>query len=100
MACEVLALSSDGSRGRLLEVAPREGVSGAVAPELLAWKGSHHEVNFSPDGKFLITAMQEPMLHGWRLADRKHMRMSGYSARVRSFEVGHISSAIRRSRTA
>jgi hypothetical protein len=25
------------------------------------------------------------MLHGWRLADGKHMRMSGYSARVRSF---------------
>ncbi len=24
------------------------------------------------------------MLHGWRLADAKHMRMSGYSARVRS----------------
>jgi len=29
--------------------------------------------------------MQEPMLHGWRLVDGKHMRMSGYSARVRSF---------------
>ena len=28
--------------------------------------------------------MQEPTLHGWRLADAKHMRMSGYSARVRS----------------
>ena len=24
-------------------------------------------------------------MHGWRLADGKHMRMSGYSARVRSF---------------
>ena len=24
------------------------------------------------------------MLHGWRLVDAKHMRMSGYSARVRS----------------
>jgi WD40 repeat protein len=24
------------------------------------------------------------MLHGWRLADRKHMRMSGYAARVTS----------------
>jgi WD40 repeat protein len=28
--------------------------------------------------------MQEPMLHGWRLADRKHMRMSGYASRVTS----------------
>jgi WD40 repeat protein len=53
-------------------------------PETLVWKGSHLSVAFSPDGKFLITAMQEPMLHGWRLADGQHMRMSGYSARVRS----------------
>jgi WD40 repeat protein len=28
--------------------------------------------------------MQEPTLHGWRLADGKDMRMSGYGARVRS----------------
>ena len=53
-------------------------------PEMLEWKGSHLSVAFSPDGKFLVTAMQEPTLHGWRLADVKHMRMSGYSARVRS----------------
>jgi WD40 repeat protein len=53
-------------------------------PEKLEWKGSHLSVAFSPDGKFLITAMQEPTLHGWRLADGQHMRMSGYSARVRS----------------
>jgi len=53
-------------------------------PEMLEWKGSHLSVAFSPDGKFLVTAMQEPTLHGWRLADAKHMRMSGYSARVRS----------------
>jgi WD40 repeat protein len=55
-----------------------------AAPERLQWKGSHHEVSFSPDGKFLITSMQEPTLHGWRLVDGKDMRMSGYSARVRS----------------
>jgi WD40 repeat protein len=54
-------------------------------PEKLEWKGSHHDVAFSPDGRFLVTAMQEPALHGWRLADNKHMRMTGYSARVRSF---------------
>ncbi len=55
-----------------------------AAPEKLEWKGSHLGVSFSPDGKFLVTSMQEPTLHGWRLADAKHMRMSGYSARVRS----------------
>ncbi len=53
-------------------------------PEMLEWKGSHLGVTVSPDGRFLVTTMQEPMLHGWRIADRKHMRMSGYAARVTS----------------
>jgi hypothetical protein len=55
-------------------------------PESLEeWKGSHLDVTFSPDGRYLVTAMQEAALHGWRLVDSKHMRMTGYSARVRSF---------------
>jgi WD40 repeat protein len=54
-------------------------------PEKLEWKGSHLGVTVSPDGRFLVTTMQEPMLHGWRLVDRQHMRMSGYAARVTSF---------------
>jgi len=56
----------------------------SAKPETLEWKGSHLSAAFSPDGKFLVTAMQEPMLHGWRLPEGQHMRMSGYSARVRS----------------
>ena len=56
-----------------------------AAPQLLEWKGSHLGVTFSPDGKFLVTTMQESALHGWRIADGQHMRMTGYSARVRSF---------------
>ena len=55
-------------------------------PERLQWKGSHLDVAVSPDGRFVITSMQEPTLHGWRLADRKDMRMSGYGARVRSLD--------------
>jgi WD40 repeat protein len=51
---------------------------------VLEWQGSHLGVVFSPDNKFLVTAMHEPALHGWRLADGKHMRMTGYPARVRS----------------
>jgi WD40 repeat protein len=55
-----------------------------AAPERLEWKGSHLDVTFSPDGRFLVTAMQEPTLHGWRLADGNQLRMSGYAAKVRS----------------
>jgi WD40 repeat protein len=55
-------------------------------PDRLEWKGSHLGAAFSPDGRFLVTSMQEPMLHGWRLDDRKDMRMSGYAGRVRSID--------------
>ena len=57
-----------------------------AAPERLEWKGSHLGATVSPDGRFLVTTMQEPMLHGWRLVDRQHMRMSGYVARVTSLD--------------
>ncbi|MGY3487326.1 WD40 repeat protein [Bradyrhizobium sp. USDA 4011] len=56
----------------------------AANPEFLEWAGSHLAVSFSPDNKFLVTAMHEAAMHGWRLADNRHMRMSGYPGRVRS----------------
>jgi len=56
----------------------------AAKPDFLEWAGSHLSVTFSPDNKFLVTAMHEPALHGWRLADNRHMRMTGYPGRVRS----------------
>jgi WD40 repeat protein len=77
-------------KGMRLAVAHYNGVTlwypnaREAAPEKLNWKGSHLGASFSPDGKFLVTTMQEPTLHGWRLADHKDMRMSGYGARVRS----------------
>jgi WD40 repeat protein len=55
-----------------------------TAPQKFEWKGSHLGIAVSPDGRFVVTTMQEPALHGWRIADGQHMRMSGYSARVRS----------------
>ena len=63
-------------------------------PDVLDWKGSHLGVTVSPDGKFLITTMQEQTLHGWRIVDAKHMRMSGYSARVRSLSWTHDGEAL------
>jgi len=76
-------------KGLRLAIAHYNGVSlwfpNMVAnAEVLEWAGSHLGVTFSPDNKFLVTAMHEPALHGWRLADSKHMRMTGYPARVRS----------------
>jgi WD40 repeat protein len=53
-------------------------------PVMLRWAGSHIAVQFSPDGRFLMSAMQENALHGWRLADARDMRMGGYPAKVRS----------------
>jgi WD40 repeat protein len=60
----------------------------AAEPEFLAWAGSHLAVSFSPDNKFLVTAMHEPAMHGWRLADNRHMRMTGYPSRVKSMAWG------------
>ena len=54
-------------------------------PEAFDWKGSHLDVTVSPDGRFLVTSMQENALHGWRIADKAHMRMSGYPSKVRSW---------------
>jgi WD40 repeat protein len=76
-------------KGLRLAVAHYNGVTlwfpnMAAKPEFLEWAGSHLGVAFSPDNKFLVTAMHEPALHGWRLADNRHMRMSGYPGRVRS----------------
>jgi WD40 repeat protein len=76
-------------KGHRLAIAHYNGVTlwfpnAQSEPERLAWKGSHLTAVFSPDGRFVITSMQEPALHGWRLADAKDMRMSGYGARVRS----------------
>jgi WD40 repeat protein len=76
-------------KGLRLAIAHYNGVSlwfpnMAASPEFLEWAGSHLAVTFSPDNKFLVTAMHEPALHGWRLADTRHMRMTGYPGRVRS----------------
>jgi len=53
-------------------------------PQTLKWAGIHNDVLFSPDGKFLITALQDAQLHAWRLSDGKDMRMGGYPAKVKS----------------
>ena len=53
-------------------------------PTRLTWAGSHTAVAFSPDGAFVITAMQDAQLHGWRLKDQRNLRMGGYPSKVRA----------------
>ena len=65
-------------------------VTGSATPVDLEWKGAHVGIAFSPDGRFLVTSMQENALHGWKLdgkmsAEARHMRMSGYPAKVKSW---------------
>ena len=59
------------------------------APQILEWKGAHLDATFSPDGRFLVTSMQENALHGWRLQDSRNMRMTGYPGKTRSLSWSH-----------
>lgn len=56
----------------------------AAAPDVFEWKGSHLDITIAPDGRFVVTSMQENALHAWRASDKKDMRLSGYPAKSRS----------------
>lgn len=85
----VAALAFD-PKGRRIAAATYGGVAQWFAriadqkPQMLKWAGSHVAVAYSPDGRFVITAMQENALHGWRLQDGRDMKMGGYQAKPRS----------------
>ena len=53
-------------------------------PRTLEWKGSHTGVLLHPAGEAAVSTMQENALHGWRLSDNQHMRMSGYPTKTES----------------
>jgi WD40 repeat protein len=53
-------------------------------PRRVEWKGSHTGIAIHPDGDAVVTAMQENALHGWRLTDGQHMRMTGYPGKTRA----------------
>ena len=77
-------------KGRRLAVATYNGAALWYAriadqkPALLKWAGSHVMVAWSPDGRFLMSAMHENQLHGWKVSDEKNLRMGGYPAKVKS----------------
>ena len=78
------------AKGKRLAASHYNGVSlwfvasKADTPRLLEWKGSHIGVAVHPGGEAVVSAMQENALHGWRLPDGHHMRMSGYPAKTLS----------------
>jgi len=53
-------------------------------PRVLEWKGSHTGIIIHPEGDAVVTAMQENALHGWKMPNGEHMRMSGYPAKTTS----------------
>jgi WD40 repeat protein len=85
----VAALAFD-PKGRKLAAATYGGAAIWFAriaeqkPQMLKWAGAHIDLIWSPDGKFLVSSMQEAALHAWRVDDARDMRMSGYPAKVRS----------------
>lgn len=82
-----LAFSPNGKR---LAVSHYDGVSlwwvnsKEQTPVKLVWKGSHLGVIWSPDGKIVLTSLQEGALHGWRLSDMQEMQMQGYATKVQA----------------
>ncbi len=78
------------AKGRRLAISHYNGVTlrYALAADdkgvSLKWAGSHLAVTFSPDADYVVTAMQENALHGWRLPDKIDLRMDGYPAKTRS----------------
>lgn len=81
-------------KGYRVGVAHRDGASlwfpnTDAKPEFLEWKGSHIDIMWSPNGRFVVTSMQENQLHGWTVPDRQHMRMSGYPSKTRSMSWSH-----------
>lgn len=61
----------------------------AGTPDSLKWAGSHLDITVSADNTFVVTSMQENSLHGWRVSDKKDMRMTGYPTKTRSFSWSH-----------
>ncbi len=82
-----LAFSPNGKR---LAAAHYNGVSlwwtqaKETVPTKLAWKGSHLALAWHPEGKIVMSAMQEAALHGWRLTDNAEMQMQGYTGKIHS----------------
>jgi WD40 repeat protein len=79
------------AKGRRLAASHYGGVSLRLALAAddkgvtLPWTGSHLSVTLSPNADYAVSAMQENVLHGWRIADKLDLQMTGYPSKTRSF---------------
>jgi WD40 repeat protein len=82
-----VALAFDAA-GERLAIAHQGGVTiwsaQTRSSRLLAWPGFHRTVIWSPDGRYVVTSMQENALHGWRLPDGSDIEMNGYPLQPRA----------------
>lgn len=82
---------SFSQHGRRLAIAQYGGIllidrdTSPPASQLLDWSGSHLVVQWSPDDRFIVSAMLENDLHVWNLTDGAHGRMGGFPARPLSY---------------
>lgn len=83
-----LALDARGKRlavshyGGASVLYPLVAQSGRVR---LRWSGSHLACALAPDAGYVVTAMQETGLHGWKLPAKTQLSMTGYPSKTRSF---------------
>jgi WD40 repeat protein len=84
---ELNALAFDFT-GRRLAIAHDGGVSlwsiGAQAPRELTCPGRHRALQWSPDGRYVVSGLQDNALHGWRVQDGENFAMGGYTDQPRS----------------
>lgn len=83
------------ARGKRLAVSHYGGASVLypLVPESarvkLSCAGSHLACSLSPDAGYVMTALQETGLHGWKLPAKTQLSMTGYPSKTRSFSWSH-----------
>jgi WD40 repeat protein len=89
-----LAFDAGGER---LAIAHQGGVTlwsaDTGASRLLAWPGLHRALAWSPDGRYVVTGLQENALHAWRLPAGDDVEMGGYALQPRALSFsadGHL----------
>jgi WD40 repeat protein len=88
-SCQSLAFSPDGSR---LAITQYGGIwlvdleRPKKRPVNLQWKGAHLKVRWSPNSRFLVSAMLENELHVWKVGSDAQGRMGSYPIRPLSFD--------------